>query len=311
MSGLAILCPGQGAQHPAMLALALGSPEGARVVGEASDVLGRDAAALVAAGGPDLFRNALAQPLLCAAELATWAALREALPRPVLFAGYSLGELIAYGCAGALHAPDAIALAVERAAAMDRASAGAGASGLVGLRGLTVARVEALAAAAGAHVAIVNGPDHCVVGGAVGSLARVEEAALAAGATQAKRLPIEVAAHTAALAPAVAPFAAALARAPLRDPPIPVLAGIDGSLVRTRGDAIAALSRQLAERIEWARCLAAAAELGCRVFLELGPGVALTKMASEVVPGAAARSVCDFRSLGGVAAWVDRALVAR
>jgi [acyl-carrier-protein] S-malonyltransferase len=288
-----------------MLELALGSPAGEAVVAAAGAAIGADLAALVRAGGPELFRNALAQPLLCAAELATWAALRDALPAPRAVAGYSLGELAAYGCAGALGPADVVALAARRAALMD-AAAPPGA-GLVALRGIPVASAEALAAGAGAAMAIVNGPDHCVAGGTGDALAALEASAHAAGATV-QRLPIAVPAHTPLLAAAVEPFAAALEASALADPRVPVLAGVSGAPVRRRAEAIAALSHGLARRIEWARCLAATTEMGCRVFLELGPGDALARMAAEVVPGAEARSVAGFRSIAGAARWVERAL---
>ena len=115
-----------------------------------------------------------------------------------------------------------------------------------------------------------------------------------------------MAAHTRRLAGAVAPFAEALRASPLAAPTVPVLAGVDGTPVRTREGAVAALSRQLAGRIEWARCLEAAAELGATTFLELGPGSALSRMAQEAVPGVRARPVADFRTVAGVARWVAR-----
>ena len=304
MSGLALLCPGQGGQHPAMLELALADPGGAEVLRRAGAAVGDDLVGRTRAG-KDLFANAVAQPLLCAAELATWAALRARVPTPRVVAGYSLGELAAYGCAGAAAPEEVLALAARRAAIMD-AVAPPG-SGLLALRGLALGLAEALAAEAGAELAIVNGPDHVIAGGDGPALGRLEAAARAAGAI-AVRLPIGVPAHTRLLAPAVAPFEAALAAARLGDPAIPVVAGVTGAPVRTRAEAIATLSAQLARRIEWARGLAAAAELGCTVFLELGPGRALASMAAEAVPHARARSVSDFRTLEGVARWVAGAL---
>jgi [acyl-carrier-protein] S-malonyltransferase len=184
-------------------------------------------------------------------------------------------------------------------------AAGPAGSGLVALRGLPLATVETIAAEAGAEIAIVNGPDHAVVGGDAAALDQGEARGLDVGATTVQRLRVGVAAHTSVLAPAVAPFAAALAASSLRDPAIPVLAGVSGAPVRARAEAIAVLSAQLARRIEWGRCLAAAAEMGCSVFLELGPGTALARMAAEAMPGAAARSVAEFRTLEGVARWVE------
>jgi [acyl-carrier-protein] S-malonyltransferase len=306
VSGLALLCPGQGHQHPALLELALADARGAAVVRRAGDATGLDVAALARRGGAELFVNAVAQPLVCAAELATWAALRESLAPPRVVAGYSLGELAAYGCAGALAPEEAVALASRRAALMDAAAPPG--SGLLALRGLPIARVEALAVQAGAEVAIVNGPDHCVAGGELSALERLEVLASRAGASTLQRLPVSVPAHTTLLAGAVAPFAAALQSSQLADPLIPVLAGVSGGPVRSRVDAIAALSLQLARRLEWARCLATAAEMGCSVFLELGPGTALARMAAELVPGARARSAEEFRSLDGIARWAAAGL---
>jgi [acyl-carrier-protein] S-malonyltransferase len=288
-----------------MLDLALASPRGAEVVARGAAALGRDPLARVREGGPGLFANAEAQPLVCLAELATWAALREAVPSPRVVAGYSLGELAAYGCAGALSPEDTVTLAVERAALMDAAAPDG--AGLVALRGLPLAQAAALARACGAEVAIVNGPDHCVVGGAADAIGEVERRAAGQGAT-AVRLPIGVPAHTSLLAAAVEPFAGALARSPLAAPSVPVLAGVSNVLVRSRTEAIAALSEQLAKTIRWERCLDIAAELGCTVFLDLGPGSALARMASEALPGAAVRSVVEFRTLDGVARWVGAAL---
>jgi [acyl-carrier-protein] S-malonyltransferase len=288
-----------------MLDLALGSSEGARVLGEAGEAIGLDLAALARRGGQAIFRNALAQPLLAASEVATWAALRQALPTPVLFAGYSLGELAAHGCAGALFAGQLAKLAQRRAALMD---ASADPSGLVALRGLPVARVIALCEALGAEVAIANGPDHCVVGGLLPVLAALELAARSAGATTVQRLPIGVAAHTSLLAGAVGPFAEALLASGITGPSVTVLAGVDAAAIRDRTAAVAALSLQLARRIEWSRCLASAAEMGVTVFLELGPGNALARMVQEVLPGVRVRSVSEFRTLEGVARWVERAM---
>jgi [acyl-carrier-protein] S-malonyltransferase len=305
VSGLALLCPGQGGQHAAMLDLAAATPAGAAALRRCGDALGWDPVARARRGGEGVYANAVAQPLVCAAEAATWAALREALPAPVLVLGYSLGELAAYACAGALAPEAAVSLSVERAAAMDAASpAGAG---LLALRGLSLARAEALAAAAGAEIAIVNGPDHVVAGGAATALAALEARAPGAGAT-AVRIPVQVPAHTSLLRAAVAPFASALGRSPLAAPAVPVLAGTTALPVTTREAAVAALSAALAERIEWARCLSAAAEHGCTVFLELGPGAALSRMAAELLPDAAVRSVADFRSGAGIARWVEQAM---
>ena len=138
---LGILCPGQGAQHPDMLSMLGGEPAAEAVLAAAQAVLGRDLQQLVSQGGDEIHRNVVAQPLLCASQLATWSALRDRLPTPRVFAGYSVGELAAYACAGALDAREVVDLARRRAEAMDRACPEP--SGLLAVRGITRERLDA------------------------------------------------------------------------------------------------------------------------------------------------------------------------
>jgi [acyl-carrier-protein] S-malonyltransferase len=239
---------------------------------------------------------------LCAYQLAAWRALRGALPAPSLFASYSVGELAAYGCADALSPSALIDLARRRAADMDAADRRP--AGLLAVRGLTLAQLEQF----GAEIAIVNGHDRLVVGGLRTELDRLTPLLLQAGA-KLTGLQIAIASHTGLMAAAVARFRQDLQDSPLCDPSAPVLAGIDASPARQRGQAIDFLSRQLAQRLNWAACQDAIAERGCRVVLELGPGDGLTRMLRDRQPSLAARSLAEFHSLEGAAQWVARALL--
>ena len=305
MSGLAILCPGQGAQHPEMFALLAEHKAAADVLKVGAGILDGDPAAVtrrIPAEG--LFANAFAQPLICMAEMAMWFALRDSLPTPRVFAGYSVGELAAYGCSGALDAKQTLDLAVKRAALMDEAS-GAG-HGLIAVRGMAAGRVEALCAHFGVEVAIVNGPDHFVVGGTTKNLLPLAERAAGCGAQTVRQLPIDVASHTSAMAEAGSRYADALSAADFSDPPIPVLAGISGEVVRNRARAVKTLAQQLSHPLDWAACMESVIEMGCGVVLELGPGNALTRMFKETFPGVRARAAEEFRSLRGVVDWVNK-----
>ena len=300
---LAVLCPGQGAQHPAMLDLITGTQAAEDVLALGATTIGTHVRAWLAQP-QSLDTNAIAQPLLCLTELATWAALRGRVAAPLAFAGYSVGELASYACAGALDASELARLAQTRAASMDAANAKP--SGLVALRGLPRAEVKALCAGHAAWIAIANGDDAFVVGGDSTILDELAKRARAHGA-QITCLKVGVASHTPLLDSAVGPFRLALEQSTLRAPDIPVIAGIDASWVTSRAKAIATLSSQLAKTIEWARCLETLYERGARVFLELGPGTALARMVREQFPSdAVARSVSEFRSLDGVTAWLRR-----
>ena len=302
--GLGVLCPGQGSQGPGMFDLLAADEAAQRVLAEASAAFGQDLRALAKAS-TEIHRNRIAQPLLCATEAATWAALKPHLPAPRVFAGYSVGELAAYGCAGALSVTQLVELARRRALLMDEASRTPG--GLVAVRGLRRPQIDQLCHRFGAQVAIVNGIDRFVIGGGAETIAALQEAASALGGTV-NSLPVEVAAHTSTLAAASEGFGAELAASGMVAPVVPVLAGVHGMPVYTRDDAIVALSRQISTTIDWSACLTTLAELGCTALLELGPGRALSRMARDAFPDLPARSVADFRSFPGVIDWVTNHL---
>src|SRR4051794_127104 len=175
----AVLCPGQGAQHAGMLDAALMSPAGRGVIDIAARTLGHDPCTWVRSGEA-IFENAIAQPLVCVAQLGAWASLRDALPRPLAFAGYSVGELSSHGLAGALSTESVALLAHARAAAMDHAAAELPGA-LVAVRGLS-RRVAAICAAAhDGAIAIANGDDAFVIGVAAASLDALREALVTCG----------------------------------------------------------------------------------------------------------------------------------
>jgi [acyl-carrier-protein] S-malonyltransferase len=292
---LFILCPGQGGQHAAMFELA-------RTDSTACALL---EAAAIALDPATMFDNALAQPALVAATLAMWEALRARLPAPALAAGYSIGELAAWSVAGALAPLDAIALSRVRAAAMDEAARQGPPHGLAAISGLPLERAAALAAAHGYQVAIVNGYDACIAGGLAGALAAFGAAVEAEGA-KFQRLPVAVASHTALMAPARPAFETALHALAFGSADCAVLGGVNALALYGKTQAEDALSRQLVQAVRWSDCMDAAAEAGVTVALELGPGSALARMMQARHPHIACRSVADFRSLDGIAAWVER-----
>jgi [acyl-carrier-protein] S-malonyltransferase len=300
---LAILCSGQGAQHPAMLDLIADHPAAAEVIKSGEAELGlnlRD----VLAQRDDIFRNAIAQPLICLSQLALWTALRQDAPKPAAFCGYSVGELGAYACAGALNAAELACIAAARAALMDHAAA-ATHGGMLALQGLRRDEVARLCEGHRAWIAIAIGEEEFVIGGEDAALQQLS-AIFAERGARLTRLKVGLASHTPLLSDAVPPFRVELIASSLADPGTPVVAGIDATWVVRRETAIEKLAQQLDRTIAWAGCLDMLYERGCRVFLELGPGRALARMAQARFADIDARSVDDFRSLDGVASWLSR-----
>ncbi|MEN5264592.1 malonate decarboxylase subunit epsilon [Stenotrophomonas sp. TWI587] len=299
---LVLLCPGQGGQHPAMFERVRGNPLAQPVLDLAGELLGTPVEQIAA--DTTRFRNALAQPLVCTAALAHWAALRNALPAITAVAGYSAGELAAHAVAGSVNTATCLRLARKRARLMDAATPDD--AGLLAVIGLDDVRIARLCAAHGIFLAIVNGPDHVVLGGGRSALEAASAEAAASGA-RVVSLPVCVPAHTPLLTVAAQGFEDLLHSVALRAPQLRLLAGIDGRLVGDVERVVATLSAQIAQPLQWQTVLQQAVERGGRVFLELGPGAALSRRARELHPQLEARSVEDFQTLEGVLEWVDRA----
>ncbi len=309
MTGIAILCSGQGGQGAGMFDLLAEAPEAAPVFETAQAILdGRDPRQLVhQASDQDLHANRLGQILCCTQTMAAWAVIRDTLPGPLVVAGYSVGELGAWGVAGLMEAGEVLRLAARRAAAMDAATAEP--SGLVAIRGLTRDRLDPICTAHGAFVAIVNASDQMLVGGTRTALAAVVADANAAGAARTTMLAVEVASHTPLLADASDRFRQDLEGAHLACA-VPsdrrLLSGIDGAPVFDVKAGADKLARQIRQTVDWSACMETCRASNVSKAIELGPGNALARLMQEAVPGIDAHSLSEFRSLDGFVQWAGR-----
>ena len=149
---LAILCPGQGSQHPAMFAGLLG-------VEPAKPILAKIEAltdlSLDRLGDPQvLTENRIAQILVVGHTLALWSSISDRPAHGLTVAGYSVGDLSAHALAGAISIEDALTLAEARGRAMDRAASEAGTPlGMTGVRGLSQQAIEDMASGSGVEIA--------------------------------------------------------------------------------------------------------------------------------------------------------------
>jgi [acyl-carrier-protein] S-malonyltransferase len=306
----AILCSGQGAQSATMFDLLADEPPAQPVFQTATRLLGgTDPRKLVRqASSVAIHEDKAGQILCCTQAMAAWAVLScVMLPRRLMVAGYSVGELAAWGVAGLLDATRVLELSVERAAAMDAATTQP--SGLAAIRGLSRGALEPICRAHGAYIAIVNAVDQMLVGGTRDALAGVIQDALSAGAERTTMLGVTVASHTPLLAAASEAFRQKLTAAPLRDDMVPgvrLLSGIDGTTVFDVSAGAAKLARQIQQTVDWAACMDACQAAGVTKIVELGPGAALARMVHDVIPHADVRSVAEFRSLAGLLAWATK-----
>jgi len=306
---LAILCSGQGRQHTDMFALTGDAPEAAELFAHAAELLGgKDPRNLVRSeAGEALHRNRAGQILCTIQALAAAAALKDAMPGRIVVAGYSVGEVAAWGVGGLLSATDTLDLVARRAEAMDAATQPG--DGLIFVRGLPRDDIDRLCARYDAAVAIVNPGDAFVVGGSRAALQAVAGEAKAMHAARVVDLPVDVASHTRRLTAASAAFRESLRLIRVTFPPVAgarILSGIDGAPVSSAEAGLDKLAAQISQTVQWASCLQGCIEAGATAFLELGPGHAFSGMVASAWHDLPTRSLDDFRSLQGVRSWLAR-----
>jgi [acyl-carrier-protein] S-malonyltransferase len=301
MAGYALLCPGQGAQHPRMLDLALQTEPGREAVAAAADAVSIDIAARIGAGD-DLFEPVFAQIAIVATSVATWRALEALLPTPSLVAGYSVGEVSSWCCAGSWSVPEVMDVVARRARLMAHASPTDAA--MMAVTNMRRELLPAILERHHLHAAIEVDDDHWVIAGRRSDLDAATASLEACGAS-AHPLPVGVPSHTPLLDGAAAQLRHFLRDVTGRDPQVPVLRGIDGQALFRYAAAGDALADAVSRTIRWRACRNEIAERGIAATLELPPGTALTRMMAGR-PTATPRAVADFRSVDGVARWLER-----
>lgn len=305
---LAILCSGQGRQHPDMFALTGIAPEAADLFAQATRLLGADPRDFVRDESGELMHRNRAGQILCTLQaLAAAAMLGDALPRRLIVAGYSVGEVAAWGVGGLFTLAEALDLVARRAEAMDATTPQG--DGLLFVRGLTRDQIDRLCADRSAAVAIVNPGDAFVLGGSRLALDAIAGEANAMNASRVVDIPVEVASHTERLAAASATFREDLRAIRLAFPPVAgrrVLCGIDGTSVISAENGLDKLAAQISQTVQWATCLQSCVEAGATAFLELGPGRALSSMVAATWHDIPSRALEDFKTLEGVRDWLMR-----
>ena len=302
---LAFMFPGQGSQRPGM-----GRPwadhESWELVGEASEVAGRDVAYLLLDADADELKDTRnAQLTTFVASLMVLDAVERLGVEASFCAGHSLGEYTALAATGALGFEEGVALVSERANAMhDAGTARPGT--MAAVLGLDDDQVEVACnlAADDVWVANFNAPGQVVIAGSHDGVEAAAKHAKDLGAKKVMPLPVSGAFHTNYMTAARDRLRAAIGQADIRDAEIPVVSNVDAA-PHARGDQwISLLSAQLASPVRWKHCLLTLSGLGVTDFAELGPGGVLTGMAKRTVDGARTISVATPDDLDKFLGWL-------
>lgn len=276
--------PGQGSQTPGFLAPWL-ELDGAR---ERLERYSDDAELdLVAAGtewDADRIRDTkVAQPLIVAASLLSWAAVTaEAGVGADGVAGHSVGEIAALVAAGVLTDDEGMRLVALRGRAMADAAAleQTGMSAVVGGDPAAVlARLQNLDLTPANH----NGGGQIVAAGSLPALAELADVPVAGS----RVIPLQVAGafHTRYMESAVDTLGAAAAILSPADPTVTLWTNADGSIVPDGRAALDLLVSQVASPVRWDLCMESFASAGVTGIVELAPAGALTGLVKRGLRG--------------------------
>ncbi len=311
---IAVLFPGQGAQHVGMARSLYNAFETARAVVDASNrVLGFDLRTLMFEGPEEeLTQTKNSQPAIYVASVAAWLALAERCPGlvPAAFAGLSLGEYTALVAAGSFSYEDGLRLVRRRGESMQEAcerSMGTMAS-IIGLDEGAVRRIVAGANRVGlVGVANINCPGQIVVSGSPEGVQAAIEGAKEAGAGRAIELKVSGAFHSALMEPAREKLAAALAGTEVKRPKTTVIHNVSARAATSPDSIRKHLTDQCTGSVLWQASIEALLASGVTTFIEAGPGKVLQGLLRRINREATGLGVQDVESLERTAAALERA----
>ena len=305
MKKIAVLFAGQGAQVVGMgKGLAGEFPAAADLFRQADEILGRKLSD-IAWNGPieELTKTSNCQPALFVHGLACFSILRELagdFPAGGA-AGLSLGEMTAHSAAGTFDFENGLKLVQKRGEFMDEACAETF-GGMAAMIGGLENDVRQLATDEDVDVANINAPGQIVISG---ELAKAEAAVGVAkeyGIRRATMLNVAGAYHSRLMESAYEKLGAALLEVQMQVPQFPVISNVTGREVETLPEIRRTLQDQVTSTVRWVDCMERLVDLGCDLFIELGPGGVLAGLLKRTRKDVEVISVGDVESVRAAAA---------
>jgi [acyl-carrier-protein] S-malonyltransferase len=277
--------PGQGTQTPG-----LGAPwrdhDAWHVVAEAEAATGEPLAELLLdAPAEVLARTREAQLAVLTTSLVAWEAVRSRVPRPVAFAGHSLGQVTALVAAGALSLADGVRFAARRAE-FTQAAADAHPGRMVALLGATPEQAAEACTAApdSCWVANDNAPGQVVIAGTSDGVDTGSARAKELGVRRVTPLNVGGAFHTPLMHDAAVGLAALLPEVALQPSARPVVSNEDARPYTDAEGWATRLAHHVEVPVRWREVQLALVGLGATTFLEVGNGSMLAALAKRTVP---------------------------
>jgi len=172
--------------------------------------------------------------------------------------------------------------------------------GMAAIIGMDEVSVEEICLESGAQIANINCPGQIVVSGNSKAIARSMELAQSRGAIGVVPLEVSGAFHTPFMQPAVEGMAQAISRIEFRPPEIPIVVNSTAKPVTTVDGVKEELLQQLCHCVKWQSSVEYMAGVGVSTFIEVGPGIVLTKLIKRIAKKAQVLNMSDLESIQAI-----------
>lgn len=308
MKKMAIVFPGQGAQHTGMgMDLWERSTTGRQILERANQVLDFDLIDLCGNSQAPIDQTAYTQPALLAVSVALYEEFREQTGiKADYFAGLSLGEYSALVAAGGLDYEAAIKLVRKRGIYMEQAgkqTAGAMAAVLRAKSDIVAKYCQQESGRV--SIANYNCPGQVVISGEKEAVKRVSERFLAEG-IKVIGLKVSGAFHSPLMATAAINLAQELEKIEVKELQQPYITNVTGEKYSGQ-DIKNLLVEQLTTGVQWERSVRTLIAAGVDTFIEMGPGKTLAGLIRKIDREVAVYTVNSLADIDLVRAeWEER-----
>ncbi len=298
MGKIAFLFPGQGAQQVGMGQDFYENNPHARAIFDQLEAQRSGTLALCFEGAMETLSQTIhTQPCLFACELAAAHALIARGIVPDMLAGFSLGEVAALSCSGAVSLTDGFSLVCQRAALMQN-SAEQIDTAMAAVLKLDNATVEGICAQfEGVYPVNYNCPGQVTVACLREQLAPFSAAVKTAGG---RAMPLKVSGgfHSVFMHEAAQSFADVLAQVDIQTPKIPLYANVTGKPYA--GDPRTLLAQQIENPVRWEAIVRDMIAQGVTTMYEVGAGTVLAGLVKKIDPSVTCHSISTSAQLDAI-----------
>ena len=236
-----------------------------------------------------LMMTVAAQPAIFSVEYALANLWMSWGIKPTAMIGHSIGEFVAAVLAGVFSLEDALAVVAARGRLMQALPGGA-------MLAVRLAEAEVLPLlGASLSLAAINGPALCVVAGPFAAVDELEKS-LAARNVVTRRLHTSHAFHSAMVDPVVEPLLRQLQGLTLSAPQIPYVSCVTGDWIRPdQATSAEYWARHAREPVRFADAIVTVSAADTTILLEVGPGAALSTLATQATRGRAVPVVTSLQ----------------